>query len=115
MDLVTCKYAGRMGNNLFQIACAFNYSKMHSKQLVLNENEITKYFPGLEQYLQTNHDLVDFKNYNDGVCFSEIPFIDGNVRLVGFFQSDNIARYIPSQMEENDSKVNIDLPLLNKQ
>jgi hypothetical protein len=35
MDKCYVKFSGRLGNQLFQLACAYTYGKIHDKDLVI--------------------------------------------------------------------------------
>ncbi len=95
---VSVKIQGGLANNLFQIICAYTYSLKYDKQLILvNEkfgithNPIDAYKNNLFQNINfyPNKNFSNFSIYNEPQFnFSEIPSIDGNVYLQGYFQSE---------------------------
>lgn len=87
-----------LANRLFIFSAAYSYSKKHGKSLVF----LKDFYHGV-----TIHSRIDYKNiffsdipieenvsinqkYNDKLFFKydEIPFIEGNVLLLGCFQSE---------------------------
>ncbi len=95
---VSIKMQGGLANNLFQIACAYAYSLKHNKELViLNEKFGISHNP-LDAYkenflkkinLVSSKNFQGFKIYNEPQFnFSQIPEIEGNVYLEGYFQSE---------------------------
>lgn len=109
---------GGLGNQLFQIACGFAYSKKHNKELYLYTGGWTAHQG--KHPMQYEHTI--FKNfkfcsslegqiqeYNESKFnYIEIPKYDGNVLLSGFYQS---LKYFNDFKDEFISL--IDLPKIN--
>jgi hypothetical protein len=98
MDRVTVKTCGGLGNILFQVAAGFAYSKRHNKEFVLFQNmDMGSSHEGIDAYYNTILSEInkEFKltgtwtQYNQPEFkYEEIPFVDGNVILSGYFQSE---------------------------
>lgn len=97
-ESVSVQLMGGIGNNLFQIACAYAYSLKHNKELVLVNEKFGTTHNSLETYknnILRNINFVDKKDFNGFKVYSEpffnyteIPFIEGDVLLQGYFQSE---------------------------
>jgi hypothetical protein len=95
---VSIKMQGGLANNLFQIACAYAYALRHNKELVIMNQKFGITHNSLDMYkdnvlkkinLVSNKNFQGFKVFNESQFeFSEIPNIDGNVYLDGYFQSE---------------------------
>jgi len=123
--MVTIKLMGGIGNVLFQIAAAYAYAKKTNKELKLTTNDFNVVHKHLDSYKENILHNVDFlNNYNTkgfksftepGFNFTEIPNINGNVMLIGYFQAENYFKdYLgdikklfefPLQIVNNVSKV----------
>lgn len=98
MNKVSIKLQGGLCNYLFQIAAAYSYAEKTKKECVFSIGDVTTVHKHISTYrdnILKNVDFVDnanfngFKLYNEP-CFSyiEIPKIDGDVYLQGYFQSE---------------------------
>lgn len=90
------KMEGGIGNQLFQLAAAFAYARKHGKKLFIDDGEWTasqgkspklyrdSLFKNFE-FCSSSNLVTEIKeqrfNYN------ELPYIDGDVALRGYFQS----------------------------
>jgi hypothetical protein len=95
MDLVSVSIKGRLGNNLFQVATGVAYAKRYGKQFLLLRNK--GLFPDLPK---RDIDSPIFDSLPSGYfkprqvwiepsfSYTEIPYLEGNVHLDGYFQSD---------------------------
>lgn len=98
---------GGLGNNLFQIACAYAYSLKNDKELILFNEKIGIVHKSLDTYkdnilskieFSTKQDLSKFKVYNEPFFnYQEIPNIDSDVYLNGYFHS---SKYFESYEKE---------------
>ena len=70
MNKVSIKLQGGLGNFLFQISCAYSYSKKHNKELVLNKEGSLIVHGGIDSYLGNifskihfSQEVVNFNSY----------------------------------------------------
>lgn len=99
---------GRLGNNLFQIAACIGYAKKYNVDWGIPKGYIE---PGFQVYQVDqfmphlpSHEDVHFKRYNEPVYdYTELPYWEEGIRLVGFFQS---IRYFQDCQEEVKKVVN---------
>ena len=104
---VTVKIEGGLGNKLFQVAAMLGYAEKYGHVPVflqiwldlpephLNAKTIQEYFPNIT-ILMNEHDFVwtDIREKDNGAFIYEpLPYIQGNVYLNGWFQTE---RYFPS-------------------
>jgi hypothetical protein len=96
MYFVTVKYCGGLGNQLFQIFTLISYSIDTKKIPVLTFSDKSPSVTLRTVYWNTV--FASFKNFsslehgnriqlNDAFIYTELPNIDGNVILEGYFQS----------------------------
>lgn len=86
---------GRTANQLFQVASTYSYGQKYNKAVALPEWKYSKYFKHPFTVNTNLSSLVIDIIYNEPTFhYTEIPFIDGDVDLIGYFQSpkyfDNI-------------------------
>jgi len=96
MDVVSTRLMGGLGNMMFQIATAHSVSIRDNKEMMCDIRDIQ--MPHKPYTLYTNNILRNVKFSNDltnlnhmgegGFHYCQIPNIDGNVKLVGHFQSE---------------------------
>lgn len=106
-NLVTCITSGGLGNILFQVATGFAYAERHNKKFVLFQNmneastheNIDAYYNTILSEVNKEFKLTgDWTQYNQpSFGYEEIPFINGNVILSGYFQSE---KYFADYKEE---------------
>ena len=97
MDKISIKLCGGLGNFLFEIATAYAYAKRYNKKLVLDKDDAVVIHKKIDTY--TDNILSNCKEYfssekfggtqfnEQGFHYTEIPKINGNVYLNGYFQS----------------------------
>lgn len=97
MNKVSIKLQGGMCNYLFQIAAAYAYSKKHNKELFLIEEDSVKVHQHISSYKDNILNKITFSKkepinwtvYKEpGFNYTEIPFIEGDVYLANYFQSE---------------------------
>lgn len=98
MSEVTTKLAGGLGNYMFQIAAAYAYGLKYNKSSIFTINDsfvVHKHIDKYSDNILSNVNLVPEKNFGgfnifneNGFHYTEIPKIDGNVYLNGYFQSE---------------------------
>ena len=100
---VTVNICGGLGNQLFQIATAYIYSKKYNKKLIFKYSE---YLPNKYKLIRKSYwnnlfnnqlnvlSANDFNNINflqyfeqENFKYNELPFIEENILLNGYFQS----------------------------
>ena len=76
---VSCEFAGRLGNNMFQAATVLGYAYKHDVTPVFMQHE----------YLKTAEKKMNVEHIYNEPChaYMEIPYYD-NILLVGYFQSE---------------------------
>jgi len=90
------KLMGGLGNYLFQIAAALAVSLRDNKKLVVDTSDIQIVHDPLENYKDNILRRITFRNGIDafipinqnGFHFSEIPKIENNTKLFGYFQTE---------------------------
>ena len=83
---VTCDWAGRLGNNMFQAATVLAYADKYNVNPVFHEHEYLK--------LENNKSMPIEHVYKEPYhAYSEIPYYD-NVCLSGYFQSEKYFKDI---------------------
>ena len=113
-NFVTIKLKGGLGNYLFQIATSYSYSKQTDKKIIFDINDIFSPHKSYKFYLNNIFRKIEFTTINDyyitipekTFSFERIPFIEGNVKLDGYFQSEkyflNIKKDILNLFEIDD-------------
>lgn len=104
--MITCKFIGELGNNLFQIATLISLSKKYNydycipdfrsywNEKINNKLELDNLFDYKFNYQNLNlKEYIHFDrlNYNDEKfthCYKEINFIEDNTCIIGFFQCE---------------------------
>jgi hypothetical protein len=86
---VTPELKGRCGNQLFEIANAFSYSKYSGKTLSIEKHKATYFDNIFSKVPGLNFKQKSYETYSeDGFHYTKIPFLTGNIRLEGYFQSE---------------------------
>lgn len=129
-------YMGELGNQMFQIAATIGYARKHGKLPIFpawtckitGRNYTSEIFKGpINQSFDSSFPLNNRHTYHD-LSYIEIPYMEGNVDLVGYFQSEkyfencqdeirsifspreNIKTYIENKYRDilnNDQKVSL--------
>ena len=76
---------GRLGNQLFQIAATISYSIKYGKEAIFPYWDYNEY---LNEPLDVGFGNVNSKYFEPNFHHTDIPFIEGNVDLNGYFQSE---------------------------
>ncbi len=92
---VCVELLGRLGNNLFQIACAAGYSVKHNVELYIPNWEYANCF----QTDFTKHSTGTTNYGEKSFCYEELPFIE-NVKLFGWFQSEKYFKHCEGKIRE---------------
>lgn len=87
MSYASVIFDGRLGNNLFQLACLMSYCKKYSKNPIIHEWKYSKYFKNLPEHL-SDVPKSDSVYIEPAFSYNEIPFFQNSVAFIGFFQSD---------------------------
>lgn len=115
-NFVSCDIFGDLGEQLTQITATFEYAITHNKQPIFRKNcNCQTYWDTLFNNKlivieDEDYDQISFKNtitYNTNIPFSDLPQINGNVKLCGSFKYFN---YIST----NTRKIMIDLIYSNE-
>ncbi len=96
-EKITVNLKGGLGNQLFQILAGVNYANKHNKEFFIDYsnqfhasqgNHPNEYKSNLFEKIPEGKIDSTFKLYNEKRYeYDEIPFIEGNVLLEGYFQS----------------------------
>lgn len=105
--MITCKFTGGLGNNIYQLACLYNLHKKYNVDYIIPSSldrgkanffkqsdklEFKRLFENKFNY-SDNIDYSKYKRYvhmdlcSDKFHYTDIPFYD-NVSYEGYFQSD---------------------------
>lgn len=97
MEEVSVKLVGGLGNYMFQIACAYAYALENNKKTIFSMDDslvIHKHLSVYKENILSNIELVpkkDYRGFNEfnekGYHYVDIPTIEGNVYMNGYFQS----------------------------
>lgn len=107
MNKVSVQLQGGLGNYLFQIASAYSYAFMNNKQPIFPNISHTVH-RHISTYSNTILSNVKFSADNDryiiyqepGFHFNAIPVIDGNVQLIGYFQSEKYFKDCKNEIQK---------------
>jgi hypothetical protein len=96
MDIVSTKLMGGLGNYMFQIAAAYSVSLRDGKEMICDLSDImtpqkpyTTYIDNIFRKVNFSNNLTNQRHIGEGgFHYSPIPKIDGNVKLIGYFQSE---------------------------
>lgn len=99
MSEVSIKLQGGLGNYMFQIACAYEYALKNNKKVFFTADDSVLVHKNINIYksnILSNINLLDSKRMSGKVTvynepdfhYTEIPAIEGNVYLSGYFQSE---------------------------
>jgi hypothetical protein len=96
MNIVSTRLMGGLGNMMFQIAAAYIISLRDNKKIICDERDIqlphrphTTYLNNILRNVKFSNDLSDLNHIGEGgFHYTPIPKIDGNVKLIGHFQSE---------------------------
>jgi len=100
MNKATCRFIGRLGNNMFQIAAVMGYAKRfkmrwHAPQENRESPRFYEFFPTIPtgKYSGPHFNCHDPSMFN----YQNIPYWPNGITLVGFFQS---LRYFENCQDE---------------
>jgi hypothetical protein len=96
MDIVSVGLMGGLGNTLFQIATAYSMSLRDDKEMICDtrgitifHNPRTFYVDNIFRKIKFSDNLIYQKHVSEsGFHYSPIPKLDGNIKLIGHFQSE---------------------------
>jgi len=107
---ITIKLLGGLGNNLFQIACAYSYSLKNNKELVLVNEKFGTTHNSLDSYKNnflrnvdfvSNLNISGFNSYNEPEFkYNEIPDIENNVLIQGYYQSEKYFKEYSNEVRK---------------
>ena len=96
MEIVSTKLMGGLGNRLFQIAAAYSVSLRDKKEMICDITDTqsphkpyTIYIDNIFRNIKFLDNFVNLKHIGEGgFHYTLIPNLDGNVKLIGHFQSE---------------------------
>lgn len=110
MDSVSIRLQGGLGNYLFQIACSHSYALKHNKEFFLTESDAIICHNSLNCYkpnILNKVNLLQSKSHNGfeqyvepAFSYNKIPFIQGNVYLSNYFQSEKYFKEHTKEIRE---------------
>lgn len=118
MEIISTRLMGGLGNMMFQIATAHSISIRDNKKMICDTKDMLIPHKSYTFYLENIFKKISFSDTlmnqslvgEGGFHYSPIPKIDGNVKLVGYFQSEkyfmNYKTEILKLFEINDTTKN---------
>lgn len=96
MDFVSCRLMGGLGNYMFQIATSYALSLRDNKSLICDYSDnmvphkpYKNYVNNIFRKIDFSNELGEFTPYREkGFNYTEIPKINGNVKIFGYYQSE---------------------------
>lgn len=96
MNIISTSLMGGLGNMMFQISTAYSISLRDNKSVMCDIRNMSVPHKPYSEYTSNIFRKVKFTNYienltnfnEEGFHYSDIPKTQGNVKLVGYFQSE---------------------------
>jgi hypothetical protein len=96
MGIISTRLMGGLGNMMFQIATAHSVAIRDNKEMICDIRDMqiphkpyTFYTNNILRNVKFSNDLINLNHMGEGgFHYTPIPKIDGNVKLVGHFQSE---------------------------
>jgi hypothetical protein len=96
MDIASTRLMGGLGNMMFQIASTYSVSLRDNKEMICDNRDMmiphkpyTFYIDNIFRKVKFSDSLVDQKHIGEcGFHYCQIPKLDGNIKLIGHFQSE---------------------------
>ena len=96
MGIVSTKLMGGLGNIMFQIAAAYSVALRDNKEMICDTTDMmiphkpyTFYLDNIFRKVKFSDTLTNQKHVGEcGFHYCQIPSLDGNVKLIGHFQSE---------------------------
>ena len=96
MDIASTRLMGGLGNIMFQIASTYSVSLRDNKEMICDTRDMmiphkpyTFYVDNIFRKIKFSDNLVNQKHIGEcGFHYCQIPKLDGNVKLIGHFQSE---------------------------
>jgi len=96
MDIVSTRLMGGLGNMMYQIATSHSIALRDNKEIICDITEMqiphkpyTYYTNNIFRNIKFSNSLTNLKNMGEGgFHYTPIPKINGNIKLVGHFQSE---------------------------
>lgn len=99
--MVTCRFIGRLGNNMFQIAAVVGHAERYGlKWHAPIENKESPRFYEFFPKIPTSRGSGPIYNCHDPTMFNYIPIPGGSACLTGFFQSEKYFINVKDQIRE---------------
>lgn len=123
MEIVSTRLMGGLGNMMFQIAAAYSVAIRDGKKFICDitnmmvpHNPYSNYTSNIFRKIEFSSNLHNFQHIGEGgFHYTPISKLDGNVKLIGHFQSE---KYFVDHKNEIMELFEIDEPtkikLLNK-
>ena len=105
--MVSCNFAGRIGNNMFQIATTYAYARKNGLTPVFNNHDIFNWLP------RKTDDMLFSNTYTEPSHeYTEIPKFKSGVILDGYFHSEkyfeDIRDYLLDEVFKTPQKSYLD-------
>lgn len=96
MEIVSTRLIGGLGNMMFQIATSYSVSLRDNKEMICDTRDMqiphkqyTFYTDNIFRNIKFSDSVIDLKNMGEGgFHYTPIPKIEGNIKLIGHFQSE---------------------------
>lgn len=110
MNKISIKLQGGVGNYMFQIAAAYAYAKRTNKECIFTTGDAIKVHQHIDTYkdnilkainFKNNFNFSNFKVFNEPwFHYTEIPNINSNVYIQGYFQSEKYFKEYRDEIRE---------------
>jgi hypothetical protein len=118
--IVSCRLIGGLGNYMFQISAAYSNSLRDNKEFVcdysdssVGHNSYKTYTDNIFRKIKFTDGIPSFVSFfENGIEYTEIPKIDDNLKLFGYFASEKYFKDYQnkiSELFEIDEKTNNEL------
>lgn len=101
--MITSKYIGRLGNNMFQLAASIGYARMYGYYWASEHKneEVPGWFDFCPHLPKSNPSLNSYQCHDPKMFnYKCIPNQGANIRLVGFFQSEKYFKHCEDEVRQ---------------
>lgn len=108
MSIASTKLMGGLGNYMFQISAAYSIAKRDGKELICDYSDhmvphkpFSEYINNIFRKIKFSNGIENYTHIGEsGFNYNEIPKIEGNFRLNGYFQSEKYFKEIRNEILE---------------
>jgi len=108
MDIVSCRIMGGLGNYMFQISAAYALSLRDNKKFICDysdnmvpQKHYSTYTNNIFRKIEFTNQLPEFERIGEhGFNYRELPKVEGNVKIFGYFQSEKYFKNYRNEILE---------------